>query len=114
MEACYGGTDVIERSCAVARGIDINIGTLIYIYMVGWILDTTNLGPGVGRRSCFVPLAPELTISFCSTASAVPYCSCLRAYMHIRSSVFIRSTGILIQIGPLTREVPWELGVELG
>jgi hypothetical protein len=27
MEACYGGTDVMERSCAVARGIDININT---------------------------------------------------------------------------------------
>jgi hypothetical protein len=24
MEACYGGTDVMERSCAVARGIDTN------------------------------------------------------------------------------------------
>jgi hypothetical protein len=24
MEACYGGTDVVERPCAVARGIDIN------------------------------------------------------------------------------------------
>jgi hypothetical protein len=24
VEACYGGTDVMERSCAVARGIDIN------------------------------------------------------------------------------------------
>jgi hypothetical protein len=24
MEECYGGTDVMERSCAVARGIDIN------------------------------------------------------------------------------------------
>jgi hypothetical protein len=24
MEACYRGTDVMERSCAVARGIDIN------------------------------------------------------------------------------------------
>jgi hypothetical protein len=24
MEACYGGTDVMKRSCAVARGIDIN------------------------------------------------------------------------------------------
>jgi hypothetical protein len=24
MEACYEGTDVMERSCAVARGIDIN------------------------------------------------------------------------------------------
>ena len=23
-EACYGGTDVMERSCAVARRIDIN------------------------------------------------------------------------------------------
>jgi hypothetical protein len=27
MEACYGGTDVMERSCAVARGIDINTPT---------------------------------------------------------------------------------------
>jgi hypothetical protein len=27
MEACYGGTDVIERSCPVARGIDINTFT---------------------------------------------------------------------------------------
>jgi hypothetical protein len=25
MEACYGGTDVMEMSCAVARGIDINM-----------------------------------------------------------------------------------------
>jgi hypothetical protein len=25
MEALYGGTDVMKRSCAVARGIDINI-----------------------------------------------------------------------------------------
>jgi hypothetical protein len=29
VEACYGGTDVMERSCAVARGIDINIRTVI-------------------------------------------------------------------------------------
>jgi hypothetical protein len=28
MEACYGGTDVMERSCAVARGIDINMLSL--------------------------------------------------------------------------------------
>ena len=25
MEACYGGTDVMERSCAVARGKDTNM-----------------------------------------------------------------------------------------
>jgi hypothetical protein len=30
MEACYGGTDVMERSCAVARGIDINIHVLYF------------------------------------------------------------------------------------
>jgi hypothetical protein len=24
MEACYGGTDVMERPCAMARGKDIN------------------------------------------------------------------------------------------
>jgi hypothetical protein len=29
MEACYGGTDVMERSCAVARGIDINNAPLV-------------------------------------------------------------------------------------
>ena len=28
MEACYGGTDVMERSCAVALGIDINMLSL--------------------------------------------------------------------------------------
>jgi hypothetical protein len=27
MEACYGGTDVMERSCAVARGILMDINT---------------------------------------------------------------------------------------
>jgi hypothetical protein len=34
MEACYGGTDVMGRSCAVARGIDINnlhLYSLIFI-----------------------------------------------------------------------------------
>jgi hypothetical protein len=31
MEACYGGTDVMERSCAVARGIDINSKTVAFI-----------------------------------------------------------------------------------
>jgi hypothetical protein len=25
MEACYGGADVMERSCAMARGKDINM-----------------------------------------------------------------------------------------
>jgi hypothetical protein len=33
MEACYGGTDVMERSCAVARGIDINISALKNCYI---------------------------------------------------------------------------------
>jgi hypothetical protein len=31
MEACYGGTDVMEGSCAVARGIDINKMAVILI-----------------------------------------------------------------------------------
>ena len=39
MEACYGGTDVMERSCAVARGIDINtrggiINTALYYLLI--------------------------------------------------------------------------------
>jgi hypothetical protein len=33
MEACYGGTDVMERSCAVARGIDINMLMLCSYYI---------------------------------------------------------------------------------
>jgi hypothetical protein len=28
MEACYGGTDVMERSCAMARGENINTETV--------------------------------------------------------------------------------------
>jgi hypothetical protein len=32
MEACYGGTDVMERSCAVARGIDINTAYYVRAY----------------------------------------------------------------------------------
>jgi hypothetical protein len=35
MEACYGGTDVMERSCAaVARGIDINSFTYVSLYIL--------------------------------------------------------------------------------
>jgi hypothetical protein len=30
MEACYGGTDVMERSCAMARGKDTNTMNLYY------------------------------------------------------------------------------------
>jgi hypothetical protein len=30
MEACYGGTDVMERPCAVARGEDINISLSVF------------------------------------------------------------------------------------
>jgi hypothetical protein len=52
MEACYGRTDVMERSCAVARGIDINI---LYLYIElsripnGYF--TPLLDPGGGFRS---------------------------------------------------------------
>ena len=38
MEACYGGTDVMERSCAVARGIDINSGAAIFSRFANWLL----------------------------------------------------------------------------
>jgi hypothetical protein len=31
MEACYGGTDVMERSCAAARGKDINMYNAVII-----------------------------------------------------------------------------------
>jgi hypothetical protein len=45
MEACYGGTDAMERSCAVARGIDIN---------------TTALPSGVSHlRLCAVALCSK-------------------------------------------------------
>jgi hypothetical protein len=36
MEACYRGTDVMERSCAVARGIDINNGLLLICSRACW------------------------------------------------------------------------------
>jgi hypothetical protein len=42
MEACYGGTDVMERSCAVARGIDINMAVgfiLVWGSLTGIILS---------------------------------------------------------------------------
>ena len=40
MEACYGGTGVMERSCAVARGIDANNATAVSL-----------LNPPPGSRS---------------------------------------------------------------
>jgi hypothetical protein len=42
-----------------------------FLNMIGQIFDTTNLGSEVGRRSCFVPLTPELTMYLCSTASTL-------------------------------------------
>jgi hypothetical protein len=38
MEACYGGTDVMERSCAMARGGSIN--------------NNTGIGTGTGLYLC--------------------------------------------------------------
>jgi hypothetical protein len=52
MEACYGGTDVMERPCAVARGIDINsngyvlhcvtalaAGQSHWFYLLRWVIN---------------------------------------------------------------------------
>jgi hypothetical protein len=40
-EPCYGGTDVMERSCAVARGKDINKAHCTRIPN-GYLLDIEN------------------------------------------------------------------------
>jgi hypothetical protein len=48
MEACYGGTDVMERSCAVARGIDIN--------------NTPDTGAGVWMCSFSPVLADDIVL----------------------------------------------------
>jgi hypothetical protein len=42
MEACYGGTDVMERSCAVARGIDINKNRPKPATWLGWAYLTKD------------------------------------------------------------------------
>jgi hypothetical protein len=43
MEACYGGTDVMEKSCAMARGKDINRKGMIEMryHTVAWIVACT-------------------------------------------------------------------------
>jgi hypothetical protein len=47
MEACYGGTNVMERFCAVARGIDINKGMCLCPLGDGMavIIHNTNFIP---------------------------------------------------------------------
>ena len=43
MEACYGGTDVMERSCAVARGIDTNTRSRFVFVSGFWGLSSWQL-----------------------------------------------------------------------
>ena len=52
MEACYGGTDVMERSCAVARGIDINTHQLstFKAETTGVVIETCVKHPGGPTR----------------------------------------------------------------
>ena len=50
------------------------------------VSDTTDLGPEVGRRSCFVPLPPELTMYLCSAASTLLQLLTRIQYMHISHS----------------------------
>jgi hypothetical protein len=53
MEACYGGTNVMERSCAVARGIDIN--TCMCSVYGGFRFD-----PNISTDEFIAPEVPEL------------------------------------------------------
>jgi hypothetical protein len=46
MEACYGGTDVMERSCAMARGKDINTQLQVWVLRGSIISRTGNWGGG--------------------------------------------------------------------
>jgi hypothetical protein len=58
MEACYGGTDVMERSCAVARGIGINI-LHVQRYSCGYKTAVTIHYTGALLLiSCSLPLKP--------------------------------------------------------
>ena len=49
MEACYGGTDVMERSCAMAREIDINTVSKTQVCL--WLQLTLAPGNLVGVSS---------------------------------------------------------------
>jgi hypothetical protein len=53
--------------------------------MIGQVIGMILLqSTAVLRFLSFLPLAPELTISFCSTApTLLPYCRALAAYAHI-------------------------------
>jgi hypothetical protein len=55
MEECYGGTDVMERSCAVARGIDIKNG---------YVTAVSLLKPPPGSRSCHRVRKPDFPEDF--------------------------------------------------
>jgi hypothetical protein len=48
MEACYGGTDVMERSCAVVRGKDISSYVLSIAHENSYLYGTFNV-MGRGR-----------------------------------------------------------------
>jgi hypothetical protein len=53
MEACYGGAGVMERSCAVARGIDINT----YLHLP--TLEEPEIIPGKHSDTRTKPLYPN-------------------------------------------------------
>jgi hypothetical protein len=64
MEACYGGTDVMERSCAVARGKDINtsvLGCAPSLCLGFEVCSKSNLKPK-GFRVYFTAVFPALTL----------------------------------------------------
>ena len=54
MEACYGGADVMERSCAVARGIDIN---RMHPFTHLTALEEAGIIPGKDSDTRIKPLA---------------------------------------------------------
>jgi hypothetical protein len=60
MEACYGGTDVMERSCAVARGIDINTLQLLTRMCVHGSRVHTQHGDTYQHKGPFDFLTPSV------------------------------------------------------
>jgi hypothetical protein len=79
-EACYGGTDVMERSCAVARGKDFN--SIIAVAASGRLLcvPLTRRFPAVGPCVCGPsswPLGPRgAALAVVLPCSIVPGVGC--------------------------------------
>ena len=107
MEACYGGTDVMERSCAVARGIDINTagGRTVSSWWAIFICarwragkkrpssrDLARLGSYYSYTVLYVFYKAKSGIIQYSTCSVCTAMACI-TYFTVAPKVFIRRGG---------------------